>query len=480
MFARFISPFVLLGMALSGHPMGNFSVSHYTRLAPEGDRLTILYSLDLAEIPTFEVSRNLKRNATLADVEQLAKQKMPDWVGNLKVSANGQPLALAIDKIEAWATDGAGGMPVVRVAAHLSTPTPEVVSLKFEDPNFDGRAGWKEIVAVAGPRAKLIRSSATSQDRSKALAEYPADPAFVPPQELNASLEWQSTLAPAPPKQELESTLAAGGPPEQAPGTVQRGDFLSTLLGKKEIPFHLALLGIGMAFVLGAIHAMSPGHGKTIVAAYLVGSRGTIQHAAFLGGMVTFTHTISVFLLGFATLFLSKYVLPEKIVPWLGAISGLSIVLIGLSLFRKRLAVLRGKDEPHHHHHGHSHGHEHHHGDGNLHHHHHVPQGEVTLAGLIALGVSGGLVPCPSALVLLLSAIALGRTGYGLLLLVAFSFGLAIVLMAIGAAVLYAKNLVPSSERLTENAAFRWIPVLSAAVIVCVGVLMTGKSIGVF
>ncbi len=464
MFARIISPFVLLGMALSAHPMGNFSVSHYTRLTPEGDRLSILYSLDLAEIPTFEITRDLKRGATLADVEQLAKQKMPDWVRSLKVTAGGQRLELTIDKIEAWATDGAGGMPVVRVAAHLSAPTPEVVSLKFEDPNFDGRAGWKEIVVVPGSGTNLIRSSATSQDQSKALSEYPGDSAVVPPQELKASLEWQSTGVSAAPK---------------VSGTVQRGDFLSTLLGKKEIPFHLALLGIGMAFVLGAIHAMSPGHGKTIVAAYLVGSRGTIQHAAFLGGMVTFTHTISVFLLGIATLFLSKYILPEKIVPWLGAISGLSIVLIGLSLFRKRLAGLRGKDDPHHHH-PHGHAHDHHHGDGNLHHHHYVPQGEVTLAGLIALGVSGGLVPCPSALVLLLSAIALGRTGYGLLLLVAFSFGLAIVLMAIGAAVLYAKNLVPSSERLTGNAAFRWIPVLSAVVIVCVGVLMTGKSIGVF
>jgi nickel/cobalt transporter (NicO) family protein len=480
MFARSISPFVLLGMALLAHPMGNFSVSHYTRFTPEGERLILLHSLDLAEIPTFEIARDLKREATLADIEQLAKRKMPDWIRNLKVTANGQPLPLAIDKIEAWATDGAGGMPVVRVAAGLSAPTPELVSLKFEDTNFEGRAGWKEIVVVAGSQAKLIRSSATSQDRSKALSEYPADPAVVPPQELNASLEWQSTAAPIAPKQKPEPTPAtAGGPQEQAPGTVQRGDFLSTLLGQKEIPFHLALLGIGMAFVLGAIHAMSPGHGKTIVAAYLVGSRGTIQHAAFLGGMVTFTHTISVFLLGIATLFLSKYILPEKIVPWLGAISGLSIVLIGLSLFRKRLAVLRGKDEPHHHHH-HGHAHEHHHGGGNLHHHHHVPQEEVSLAGLIALGVSGGLVPCPSALVLLLSAIALGRTGYGLLLLVAFSLGLAIVLMAVGAAVLYAKNLVPSSDRLTGSAAFRWIPVFSAVVIVCVGVLMTGKSIGVF
>ena len=265
-----------------------------------------------------------------------------------------------------------------------------------------------------------------------------------------------------------------------------RGDFLSRLLNRGDIGVGLILLGMAVAFGLGAMHALSPGHGKTIVAAYLVGSRGTFKHAIFLGGMVTFTHTISVFFLGLTTLFLSQYVLPEKIFPVLGAISGLSIVWIGGMMLYKRAQRLRGagsqpardsQSRPtHHHHHDHDHhGHDHDHGP---HTHTHVPEGDITLGSLIALGASGGLVPCPSALVLLLSSIALGRVALGLLLLIAFSSGLAIVLMGIGVLVLYAKHFLPDSQRAAAHPAFRIIPVLSAALIVCIGLLMTGVSLG--
>jgi ABC-type nickel/cobalt efflux system permease component RcnA len=250
-----------------------------------------------------------------------------------------------------------------------------------------------------------------------------------------------------------------------APGTAVRGDYLSQLLNRHEIPLSMVLLDLAVAFSLGAIHALSPGHGKTIVAAYLVGTRGTVKHAIFLGGMVTFTHTISVFFLGFTTLFLSQYVLPEKIYPVLGVISGLSIVWIGATLLIHRAQHLRG------------HSHDHAHSDD--HDHSHVPEGEVTAGSLIALGATGGLVPCPSALVLLLSSIALGRVGLGLVLLVSFSAGLAVVLMAVGVAVLYAKHLLPDSQNTARHPAFRLIPVLSAAIIVCIGLVMTGVSLGV-
>jgi ABC-type nickel/cobalt efflux system permease component RcnA len=234
------------------------------------------------------------------------------------------------------------------------------------------------------------------------------------------------------------------------------------------------------------MHALSPGHGKTIVAAYLVGARGTFKHAIFLGGMVTFTHTISVFFLGLTTLFLSQYVLPEKIFPVLGAISGISIVWIGAMMLYKRALRLR---HAHGHHHDHSHSHDHHHEHDHSHHHSHdhehgphththVPEGDITLGSLIALGASGGLVPCPSALVLLLSSIALGRVGLGLLLLIAFSAGLAVVLMTIGVLVLYAKHFLPDSQKTASHPAFRIIPVVSAALIVCIGLLMTGVSLG--
>ena len=243
-----------------------------------------------------------------------------------------------------------------------------------------------------------------------------------------------------------------------------QGDYLGQILRQGEISPAVMLVAIAVAFGLGAIHALSPGHGKTIVAAYLIGTRGTLRHALFLGGMVTVTHTVSVFAVGLTTLYLSQYVMPQTIMPVLGAISGIAIVWIGASLLIHRLQHARGA--AHHHHH---------HGAGS---HTHAPEGEVTMGNLIGLAVSGGMVPCPSAMVLLLSAIALGRVALGLVLLVAFSMGLALVLMAIGAAVLYAKHLIPDRRKSLENPWFRWTPVFSAALITFVGLVMTAASIG--
>src|SRR5262249_15478423 len=158
---------------------------------------------------------------------------------------------------------------------------------------------------------------------------------------------------------------------------------------------------------------------------YLIGARGTGKHAVFLGATVTLTHTIGVFALGLITLYFSKYVLPERLYPWVGVFSGVSIVLIGATLFRKRLALLKPKQQ-HHHHHDHEHAHHHHdhdHGhDHGAHGHSHVPvdpqSGSISWKSLLTVGISGGALPCPSALVVLLSAISLHRIGFGLLLIV--------------------------------------------------------------
>jgi nickel/cobalt exporter len=272
---------------------------------------------------------------------------------------------------------------------------------------------------------------------------------------------------------------------------------LTRLLHQQALTPWMIAVAIGIAFALGAAHALTPGHGKTIVAAYLVGSRGTLKHAAFLGGMVTLTHTITVFLLGLATLFLFQYVVPQKVTQVLGAISGLSIVVIGGWMLYKRVRGAghthsdhhdHGHDHDHdHHHHDHSHGHDHahdHHHHDHDHAHSHGPGGhthmpdEISWSGLAALGVSGGLVPCESALVLLLTAIALRRVGLGLLLLVSFSLGLALVLMGIGVLVIYAKNLLPGGGNASGNPFFRWMPVASAAIVMVLGMIMTGVSLG--
>jgi ABC-type nickel/cobalt efflux system permease component RcnA len=279
-------------------------------------------------------------------------------------------------------------------------------------------------------------------------------------------------------------------------------DALTRLLHQQQLTPWMIAAAIAIAFGLGAAHALTPGHGKTIVAAYLVGSRGTLKHAAFLGGMVTFTHTVSVFLLGLATLFLFQYVVPQKVTQVLGAISGLSIVVIGGWMLYKRLhraghehshdhdhkhEHAHSDDHTHEHHqhdhpHDHTHEHEHSHAHDHSHSHSHGPGGhthmpeEISWSGLVALGASGGLVPCETALVLLLTAIALRRVGLGLLLLISFSLGLALVLMAIGVLVIYAKNLLPSDSG--GNPFFRWMPVASAAVVMLLGVVMTGVSLG--
>jgi nickel/cobalt transporter (NicO) family protein len=457
-----------IGVA-AGHPMGNFSVNHYARFEPGPRGLAIRYVMDLAEIPTFEL---FQQWGPEADPHAKALEQAREWAGKLAITVGGKPVKARVERASIVLAEGAGNMQVARITADLRVDEAGG-AVTFEDRNYEGRSGWKETVL---PGAK---------DRSSELTVYPQDPMLAPPQDTKASFLW-IPVAPAPAPASpvtltpsVETTVAPQTPPPpSAPGTVVKGDYLSRLLHRDEIGWQLTLLGIAVAFGLGCMHAMSPGHGKTIVAAYLVGSRGTFKHAMFLGGMVTFTHTASVFALGFVTLFLSKYVLPEKLFPILGAISGLSIVWVGAMLFVRRLRA-RGHGH-HHHHHDHDHDHPHTHThthDGHTH--SHVPEGEITMGALIALGASGGLVPCPSALVLLLSAISLGRAGLGMLLLVGFSAGLATVLMGMGVLVLCVGNLLPAAQKVTGSGAFKLLPVASAGLITCVGLVMTGVSLGI-
>jgi ABC-type nickel/cobalt efflux system permease component RcnA len=255
--------------------------------------------------------------------------------------------------------------------------------------------------------------------------------------------------------------------------------------------------------LLGAVHALSPGHGKTIVGAYLIGSRGTPRHAVFLGSTVTITHTLGVFVLGFATLYASRFIVPERLFPTLSLLSAIVVLGMGILLLVQRMraaypALANAKKRPavfhpvaaagsasgrglifapaHGPDHGHSHGDGsgsgamHSHGGGAMH--SHLPPGasgeQVTWRSLLALGISGGLVPCPSAMVLLLAAVALNKTAYGMLLVVAFSIGLAITLTAVGLAFLYARNRF---RKPTQGARWpRLLPILSAGMITVLGI----------
>ena len=259
-------------------------------------------------------------------------------------------------------------------------------------------------------------------------------------------------------------------------------DALSDMLRSEELSLGLIAGALALALFLGAAHGLEPGHGKTIVAAYLVGSRGTVGNALFLGGVVTLTHTMSVILLGLVALFASQYVLPEQIFPYLGTASGLLIIGLGTWLLVNHLRR-QGYGHSHshgEHHQGHTHEEEHHHDHSHEEHHHghghsHEIPNKVTLGSLLTLGISGGIVPCPGALVILLLAVALHRIAFGLVLLVAFSVGLAAVLIAIGVLIVKARPLV---ERFSGDG--RWIqrlPIASAVVIIVVGFAITFKTL---
>src|SRR5258708_4067587 len=334
---------------VTAHPMGNFSVSHYARFKVTAHGVELQYALDLAELPTFDLLRSwkLERSSPRPLLEARAREQARLWLDQLRITADGKTIRPRFEGVDLVISDGAGNLPVMRFTTQAQLAA-RGGTVAYEDLNFPDRAGWKEIVILADEGAALRQASQTSKDISKGLTNYPPDPTLAPPQDLRAELTWSvesPVLAQRKPGQPAGSrtpnsipvikplpqpSRAPVGPPPAAatpagapPGSVVRGDFLSRLLRERQITPWMILLGIGVAFVLGGAHALTPGHGKTIVAAYLVGSHGTLKHAAFLGAMVTFTHTISVFALGLATLFLFRHVMPEKDVQGLGVISGL-------------------------------------------------------------------------------------------------------------------------------------------------------------
>jgi ABC-type nickel/cobalt efflux system permease component RcnA len=279
---------------------------------------------------------------------------------------------------------------------------------------------------------------------------------------------------------EPDSPDAAAFEPPAGFGGGGKGDrFARLITAPLEGPGVIAA-ALLLAAVLGAGHALEPGHGKTLVAAYLVGQRGTVAQAALLGLTVTFTHTFSVFLLGVVVLFLSRHVVPERLFPWLGFASGALIAVVGLSMLRARLRELYGgAAHPHHHPHAHfhdhptgdAHGHPHAHGPG----HSHAPPAGARLREILALGVSGGLVPCPAGLVVLLAAVASGRTAFGLTLIVAFSIGLGAVLVGIAVLFVTARRLL---DRLPLGGS--WVTrlgVASAVVVTAFGVVIAYRAI---
>jgi ABC-type nickel/cobalt efflux system permease component RcnA len=236
----------------------------------------------------------------------------------------------------------------------------------------------------------------------------------------------------------------------QAPDRIADSGFAS-LVSRDDLGFWVILASLGAALFWGMAHALSPGHGKAIVTAYLVGQRGTPRHAVLLGLIVTVTHTVGVFALGLVTLLLSRFIVPDELYPWLNLVAGVLVVAIGASVLHARWEQRRAHGHGHHHHHHHDH--------------------DLSRRSLIAVGVSGGLLPCPSALVVLLAAISLHRVAFGMLLVVAFSAGLALTITGIGLVAVLARG---AFRRLSfEGWLVSLLPAASAVVILAAGLAMT-------
>jgi len=480
-----------LSTVAGAHPMGNFSINHYAAIKLSAGSVEIRYIVDMAEIPTFQEMQKTGMPATVGNsaVNSYLAQEQKILGSGLEVRLNGSVLHLEKISREVIFPPGAGGLPTMKMGFVYRASFDSVRGqLLYRDTNFPDRAGWKEVVASARNGVKITASSVPAKDRSLQLTNYPTDTLASPPQDVKAGISFVTT--PAVPKQIAVVTpaptppTAAAAPPVKANVQGTPKNAFTELVNKREWGFWFLVTAAFIAAGLGAFHALEPGHGKTIVAAYLVGSQGTALHACMLGLIVTASHTAGVYLLGAVTLYASRYILPERLYPWLGAFSGLTIAGLGIYLFLQRW---RGKHTHHHHHHSHGHSHEHDHPHDHAHththehHHHHHPHphvhGSVSKRQLLALGITGGIVPCPAALVVLLSAVALHRVAFGLFLILAFSVGLAAVLIAIGLLMVYARRFMAGISG-EGRIITRWLPITSSVFITLLGLGIAFRALG--
>ncbi|CAL9391469.1 hypothetical protein SUDANB60_01257 [Streptomyces sp. enrichment culture] len=445
----------------SAHPLGNFTVNRYDGLVAAPGELRVHHVEDLAEIPATQAAPDL---AGLGR-DAWARQRCATAARDGAVVADGRPAPLTVRAARVRVRPGQAGLDTLRVECRLTAPLPRgrTVAVEFRAAGGDSGPGWREITAQ-GDRATLAASDVPEASLSARLTRYPEDRLASPPDTRTASLR----IRPGGP------ALAAGGVDEaDAPASaiLPRGAdrwtrALDDLVARRDLTVGFAALALLLAVVLGAMHALAPGHGKTLMAATAAarGGRARMRDVLPMAASVTVTHTLGVVALGL--LVTAGSAAAPSVVAWLGIASGVLVTLAGAQLVRRALRQ-RG-----HHRHPHPHGHEHAPGHGPEHPHEHTPgQGHEhahphdhghsptslththggrththpaapTLRGTILLGFAGGLVPSPSAVVVLVAAAALGHAWFGLLLVVAYGVGLALTLTAAGYAVVRAGGSV--------------------------------------
>jgi len=505
--------------AASAHPLGNFTVNSFSGLVVEPQAVGITVVVDSAEIPTVQQFPAAGSAGEVGEVEAAgyAEQECARLRPGLLLSVNGARQPLTVESSSLQLLPGQAGLPTMRLSCQVRTRESVDTAghtLEYVDRNSLDRTGWREITAV-GDGVVLDGSTVPSRSVSEALSDYPADL-------LSSPLDQRSATAQVTPGDGVVSGMAAS---DAADATAESGmgmltDSFTELVSARELGVGFALFALGVSVLLGALHAFAPGHGKTLMAAYLLGQRSSLRQVGIIGLTVTLTHTAGVLVLG-VILSAVAITAPERIYGWLGVASGLLLLAIGASLLRQarrraetaprqRAAELvtagRRSDtsaeipghahdhehahgnsrHPHHHDHTHDHpqphGVTHSHGWGGTHTH---PPPATSARGLVAVGFAGGMVPSPSALIVLLGGIALGRAWFGVLLVLGYGAGMALALIGTGLALAHARDRV---ERLAERRLragnesnlvlrlTRLLPVATASLVMVVGIGLSLRS----
>jgi ABC-type nickel/cobalt efflux system permease component RcnA len=457
------------------HPLGNFSVNQAVALNLYPDRIAATAIVDLAELPTLQdrsaVDANGDGAVTAAEAAAYNSRVCHAIAGQVAVRVDGHRVRWTVRPDGFRYRPGSAGLHTSRIScdltarAHLTRPgVVDVVNTYEAD-----RVGWREITA-AGHDVRILHSPVPVRSVSHSLLSYPTDLLGSPLNQRSARLHVKPGAADG-----TGATVHISGGDPVSRWVAQADRRLEALVGGHLTPF-VGALAVLLALVLGAAHAALPGHGKTVMAAYIAGRRGRPRDAVTVGAIVTLTHTGGVLVLGLL-LTATASVAGDVVLSWLGIASGILVAAVGvamlISVVRKRAPA---RDHHHDQLHGHSHGHDHDHG-----HHHDHPQarGQGSRAprlSLVGMGVAGGLVPSPSALIVLLGAVGLGRTAFGVLLVVAYGIGMAATLTAAGLMLVRIRDRWMSRSRRTLGRIAALAPAGTAVLVLCVGVGLAGRA----
>ena len=476
----------------SAHPLGNFTVNYYEGLTLSANRIGVLVVVDSAELPTYNrirpaVDTNGDNQVSPAERQAYAAGACGHLAGGLVLTVNDARAALASSSSSFALLPSATlrGLSTGRLTCELAAPVDlrSSTDVAFAD-RVDATYGWHEITAV-GHDVHVTSSSVNNAGDAVAATSISDELRRYPGGLLSSPLNIRV----------VDMRVAPGaGPAATGAYRVARPNALTAALqpltkafertaGSRQLTVPVVAVAIVLAMLLGAGHAALPGHGKTVMAAYLVGRRGTMRDAMLVGTTVTFSHTVGVLVLGTAIALSAAWV-DTTTLQYLGVVSVLLIAGVGAGLLRSTVRARRPSahphdhqhDHPHDHPHGHAHGHDHeHHGDAHVHEHGTTPG--FTKRGLVSLGIAGGLVPSPSALVVLLSAVALGRTAFGVVLVLGYGIGMALTLMSAG--LMLAKVGGATSGLLRGRVAERYVhllPLLTAALFIVVGCGLAARS----